>query len=463
MVTRSWRLWCVLLVWPLTTGSQEHPPPCESGYVEGPPSGSFLRRMYRLTFPVVPEPGVYGYGSTAEQANNAACDQAVPLILAAAQAQATANGGSPSSGTWYSNARKNPSNSPWTAVCPILVDQLNNGNYFTVQQYSMTIESSNPTSSCTLDPGPSECNTAYVGTKLSSIVSVGTEFPASICDPASNCAGTIDWASQVETGGQRGVLYNIGGESCEVGSGQGELPGVPGDATNPADAETCVGVGTEYCMSQSGSNCGYLNNQWVCLNRTKENACQVLGDGSRVCGPSATPPAVPDNGTRGQPAAPDATVTRQPAGGTSYTYNYFSAATVAGSSGAPTADGSNPGSSSGSTAGYGQPGEGEEEGEGGPCTGSDCFSGGELEEQASFEDSTKSYYETLMAAPILAAVSGLSGSVPGGSCPSWSFQVFGQSMSISPGCEIANQVLGILQICFMAGWCLVGVKIVISA
>lgn len=334
--------------------------------------------------------------------------------------------------------------------------KISTGTVYNVVTLSRILQS-DPATQCPADVV--ECNASYVGGKFATIVSLGTELPAETCDAASNCKGVIDWGSKTCID-NCGALYDVVDSPCSVGTGPGELPAPPGTVTDPAPAETCVGpVAAEYCYSQEGSQCGYLNDQYLCLTNTRKDGCQSLPDGSKVCGPDAVPPAAPDNGVSPTvPATPDEQITRATDSGDTITYNYYTSGTVGASTHVPTDTPSQNQDSSGD--GYTSP----EEAEGGiECPGGNCFPDGIGNEAIDLDSVTSQYWSRIQGAPLVTAISGLSASVPSGTCPEFSFTIYGTPMAISAGCEFMPDIAPILELAFLAGWCLLGVRIVISA
>jgi len=245
----------------------------------------------------------------------------------------------------------------------------------------------------------------------------------------------------------------------------------PTEPVNPApEGENCVtsDAGVEYCDADSyGENCGYVNDNYVCLGKTDPDECWVNADGSRLCGESAPSPPVPDNGTPGQKATPTDTVQSTGPGGTSNTYNYYNSTVVAGSS-RPAGDSGanpnrpdsyNPSTEPTPTVGAGGEGEGAEQGEAyDPTT-------PELAELDSFGDLTQAFWDGLQAAPIVAAWTGIGASVPTASCPSYSLTVFGQTYSFTEFmCELWDeQIAPVLSLVFLFVWPFIGLRIVMSA
>jgi len=342
-----------------------------------------------------------------------------------------------------------------------------NGNWSTWTNYGENTPLTYQNSTTSICVVQSTCNTAYVDTKLASIIPSGQEFEPQVCDPSSSCKANIDISTRVcVEGGNCGTLYKVVNEYCTVGSyvvGGNQAP-APENATAPAPEENCVSKpGLEYCIGQTGSQCGYVNDQYLCLSKTASDACQTLGDGSRVCGPAAKPPAAPDNGVSpATPATPDGTIERNTAAGAPVTYNFYNSTTVAAATRPPTTDGSMPDQGTDTNGdGFTSPEEaadGEQ-----PCTGSACLVGPANGTPQTYAERTQLFINRLKAAPIVDAVASIGGSVPSGSCPTFSFQLFGGTLVLSPGCDILDQLITLLTVVSIAGWSLVGVRIVLEA
>lgn len=137
-------------------------------------------------------------------------------------------------------------------------------------------------------------------------------------------------------------------------------------------AETCVVKnGLELCASAEGTpNCGYVNNDYLCVRTLQPDKCYSMTDGGRLCASGAKTPPVPDSGTAGVKATPTETLSETTTAGTTNnvqnTYNYYNAAAVAASERAP-GTGSGPGGTG--TIGEGGIEETEEEGPTGEVSG----------------------------------------------------------------------------------------------
>lgn len=278
--------------------------------------------------------------------------------------------------------------------------------------------------------------------------------PAETCNADSGCMATRQRATCLGDNPETSdclVTYTLTGEACESSEGQEEADFFEGAA------EGCIsGSAGEFCQSEltNGENCGYLNDQFICVGQTGNDNCNVMADGSRVCGTQAPMPPVPDNGTPGTRATPDGQLVVQ----NGNTYNFYSSTTVGGSSRDPGTTGENPynGSAPGGS-GDGE-GEGDDEFENpGSLTVPDM---GEYEEPGAVLSGA---WETMQEAPIVLALSVVGYSFPAGVCPTATISPFGEALEIDAHCEIVEGISGILAAVCIFGWAIVGYRIVGSA
>jgi hypothetical protein len=301
--------------------------------------------------------------------------------------------------------------------------------------------------------------------------------PAESCNPVTHCKMV------------RGPGVCMG-SSCmftQTHTTQSCGPSSP-DADPPDPGEACASAGTnEFCKSgdDGGQNCGFLNGNFVCLGQTDDDGCQVFGDSSRVCGPKAPMPPVPDNGTPGQRASPDQQIDATNAQGNQVRYNYYNSSTVNNSARDPGTSGDNPydGEDDGTGAGTGlnsggNPTHGNGDGGDGDGNGTDddgcseedgCTgtlpSIGEEGDCPSFGACLAGFWTRLGNAPIIAAVADAGASIPAGSCPAVNITMFGETNSISqPMCEVwSGTIAPLIGVVFLAIFAWVSTRIVLSA
>lgn len=210
---------------------------------------------------------------------------------------------------------------------------------------------------------PEECSGSAadgVGDQFTSLIAPsGTS--GDYCNAVSHCKMAV--TSSVSIGGETVYTVKHTSEDCSAGAD-------PPDSEEAEQGENCVsGSGGEFCLADQGENCGYVNDNFVCLSQIEDDGCAVFGDGSRVCGPNAPTPPVPDSGTAGQAAAADEEIEVTQAANTT-TYNYYNSTTVAGSARPAGDSGDNPFDEDGDD-GDGK-GDGEEGDEGTASGGETC-------------------------------------------------------------------------------------------
>lgn len=148
--------------------------------------------------------------------------------------------------------------------------------------------------------------------------------PDSICSPG-NCE-LIRIPNKYHRLGPPGarelmVSYQGTGNDCQTPS--------PETISAP-DTETCVGP---WCRSvDTGENCGYVNNEYTCLDRVEPDRCWRTATGALLCADNAPMPPKPDSGTPGQPATPTETIEACTGANSCQTVNYYNSAAVSASS-----------------------------------------------------------------------------------------------------------------------------------
>lgn len=271
------------------------------------------------------------------------------------------------------------------------------------------------------------------------------------------------------------------------------------------DNQDCVeGASVAACGDPDGGGgqgCGYFNGDYICTGHVPDGSCVSFASGGTACvvssGGAPTGADVPtDSG--GEPVEPDGVLT---SGGT--TVNYYTGGTVAGNSSAggstpPTVpgqggsalgapgrggySGGGTGSSGGGSSSGGGVGEGElscqagdEDCEGIEDVGSGegiadtapCYEegGGALSALAACgTDAFETVRDAVMGSDMVELVSGLATSVPtGGACPSATFTAFGETYDfMASGCDLVDSSTAVIGLCFLIGWSLVGVRILMK-
>lgn len=353
-------------------------------------------------------------------------------------------------------------------------------------------------------PGPLSYTWSVTRTKLTAPfdtatcsvpISIATQTdPAGcpICPPAGTrdvhvmAAGVVG-AAGAGTSGSDGCAYKVCALATAVtlitSSGPKvtqcvESLGYPSNATPQAlgngesDTDDCVaGDGNVACGT--GTNCGEVNGDRVCLGAVPPDKCVGFDSGGVACGASAPTPPVPDNGTPGTPAAPDATVSN----GTT-TVNYYSSTTVNSSGTPPTTSPPHSGDPQGTVGGTSGGGtvincdgpdcvEVDLEGEcpeGQTCDGA-LPDAGEFGEVCTFQECAQGFMTRVSNAPLLAALASASTSFPAGSCPVVNITMYGETMSLSdPICDIwSNQIAGAVSALMLIIFAWAATRIVLSS
>jgi len=300
---------------------------------------------------------------------------------------------------------------------------------------------------------PDECDTEApeIGKTFSG--SASSMATSDYCHAVNNCKVRV--TQSVGSGGGAVFTGVVTNENCDSGE-----PQVAEEDLEEGESCTAVGDG-EYCASPNSGDgqCGYMNDTYICLNRVTPNECKPLGDGGTVCGASAGTPPAPDDGTRGQPAAPDGTVQSQQ-GSTATTHNYYNSTTVSNSS-VSTSDSATTGADPSDTGGSpsGNAGGGDGEGEGGD------WGEGTMDEVEGFGQLTQDFLDRVGASPLLSAVGGLGESVPAGVCPEITETVayLNTDLTIDAWCTLWPQIASIISAVMLALYAWLGIRILLSA
>lgn len=302
------------------------------------------------------------------------------------------------------------------------------------------------------EPPPDPCD-AYEGKKVTyaqqfaALPEMGTNFNIPV---AGGCGANMSAASSCSA--------NSGGYFCMVTyTYTGDAP--EASPTSPAG---------------SAAECAYVAGEKNCAITTDETLAQTCGvlSGERVCFP-ADPTSDPD----GQP--PSGSCWSTPAGGAlcaadadvedsegdpvsptsvivtnNSTSNYYSSSTLQSSGGTAVVTGTGTMGGESTT----DPN----------CEGVDCLTGGDMDTPAGSGEIADGIYDRIGGAPIIAAVSGLSGSLSGGSCPSWSSSInagaFGTfALDFSFICTMWDDIASIIAAVMLAGWAFLALRILMSA
>lgn len=172
--------------------------------------------------------------------------------------------------------------------------------------------------------GPS-CDGSVTGKAIIRPASSG-EANLPICGDASNCqftpVNTIDLGGGQVMVEYEGTASDCGGTDPQRSETQGEQP-------------QCISTaGNTFCTEPNlaDQNCGYLNDEYLCLESVPPGDCIFFGNGDMACSSGAGSPPAPDDGvTPGTPAPPNSTVNLN-----GDTINIYNSGTVAGQTGTST-------------------------------------------------------------------------------------------------------------------------------
>lgn len=318
---------------------------------------------------------------------------------------------------------------------------------------------------------PTNPCTQLAGKQVDTVVSGGAVASGTTTYDQQGCAMTV-------TSNPVNIVGCHGGCAVQSATYTGQQQQNASPQTQ-AGSNCVTGSGGTFCSEdQSGKNCGTFNGDEVCPGSLPPGTCVSYASGGVACtqavGASSVPsPPGPDNGTPGHPASPtgqvQAPVTTNGVT-TQVTTNYYDSTTVNTSTGgiASSSGGLNVGN--GGSFGSGTVG-GNGSGSGPSAADGDCGASGvscdpglpTLPDQSSILESSQTYMTGLSSVPIVAAVSGIAASVPVGQCPTGQFSIYGSVYTIDAQCVLWDSVKGIVQLCMLAVWTLVGVRILMSA
>lgn len=266
------------------------------------------------------------------------------------------------------------------------------------------------------------------------------------CDTNLGCQVKVRQVAS--SGSESAWTFERTGTPCSEGDEAVDIAASP-------DKEECLDIGDgTYCAAAAGNGqCGFLNDKYVCLQKTPDKGCQSFPGAGKVCAANADSPPAPDNGTPGVKASPDGTISQQ-VGGVTNNYNYYSSSTVTGSSRGGPPDGP-------PATGVAERPVGEE-----PADGDDVAAPAlpEIGEADTFGESTSAFVDGLYALPLITAATSVGASLPAGSCPATdTFTIFGESFSFVSMCTLWEDVSGPLGLVMLAFYSLIGLRIVLTA
>jgi len=218
------------------------------------------------------------------------------------------------------------------------------GNNGSSGKIATWVKANTTAATCTIPTDEAECEAdAWIHSEVAADTAAQAEASVAVGDCVEGCTvkAVERWSPGINLGS--GLRWSLGiqisGESC----GAEPVTPSPQEPEGPGEKELCKSTpgGGTACAGPFGENCGYLNGKFVCLGKTDPDECWVNDDGSKWCGEGAPLPPAPDNGTRGEKATPDDTVSEESPDGTTTVYQYFNTTTV-GNASNPSDSGANP-------------------------------------------------------------------------------------------------------------------------
>ncbi len=317
---------------------------------------------------------------------------------------------------------------------------------------------------------PSPC---MPGRQVDTVVQGGAQPPGTTTYDSQGCAMQI-------TSTPTNIIGCGGGCAVQSATYNG-LQQSGGTPESEAGSNCVSGSSGTFCSEdQNGKNCGTFNGDEVCPASLPPGTCQSFASGGVACTASAstgtvTSPPGPNNGTAGTPAAPTGQVQAPGSGGSQVTSNYYSATTVAASTGgvASSPGGTNVGNGgSGSSGGSGSgsapnAANGDCGASGVSCTGtvpSSTWAGDCTDWNSCFQG----FYAAVGQAPIVQGAVAIESAWPAGACDigSVSMETFG-GKSFDYGataCQVWNNYIASpLSAILLAVFAVAGIFIVLSA
>lgn len=303
---------------------------------------------------------------------------------------------------------------------------------------------------------PDPCD-AYAGKK----VTYAQNFPGGLPEmggnfniPVAGGCGAERSAASSCTPGAGGaffcmVTYTYTGDPPEAS------PSTPGGG----QAQCAMVQGKQNCAvttnDDTGQTCGTFNGERICFpadptvegsgGQPSSESCWSTSGGGMLCADDA----VVEDG-EGDPVSPTQVLVTG-----SGTSNYYDSTTIATSSVTTIITGAGPMGS-------------ESPGADSDCEGLDCLEGGDMTGAGEAGEVAAGAMGRIGEAPIVAAVSGLSGALTGGSCPSWATTIeagaFGTyELDFSFICSMWEDIAPVIAAVMLAGWVLVALRILMSA
>ena len=282
---------------------------------------------------------------------------------------------------------------------------------------------------------PAACDTSDAGREYRYVNTQGT-LPANQCTTGSNCKATK--GKFFSSGSWEIATYTVTDQGCGGGD--------PETAENEENNNCVASGGTTVCMdSDSDGDCGTVNGERVCFNNVPDNGCVFTPGGKAVC----------DGGANSEP--PDLSVNAS--GNNVDLYG----------DGLDGSGGDQEGTDDDGGGSFGGNGNGNGDGEGtDECENDACVGGVPgLDEVDSFGSLFGAFYDRVEQSPLLAATTGIAGSLPAGSCTPVSSDPIGAlgnvPLTMSAHCDLWPTVSPVLFGVMLAVWSLLGVMIVLRA
>lgn len=272
-----------------------------------------------------------------------------------------------------------------------------------------------------------------------------------------------------------GVTSSLIAKATAVGNCTGsERTATPGQCVSAGGVSACTEKGAK------AGNCGTVNGDEVCVDAVQPGQCQSFASGGAMCvtdssHPITTPPA-PNNGTPGSttPATPTASFEGK-VGSTVETANYYNSTVVTQSTKPVVTQPGGTNTGNGGTIATGGSSLSQPNAASGDCgaSGVNCTSTGDatlpsLPTEPTVQSSIQAELNAIQASRLVSSVTGVQTalSAGGGSCtnPSYNLNIMGKAVSgTMDWCSTWDLAAPIIGIVMLAVWCLVGVRIIMSA
>ena len=352
---------------------------------------------------------------------------------------------------------------------------------------------------CKIDSVPPTDCAAKLGKFQTTAGDTPDAIGTTIC--TGGCEAFVNVSGIKRTDGKYASVAQHTGKVCTGSTNQ-----TMGTETNSNEYCATTAAGRTFCVPHPKKNCGYYNNEYVCVGSIPPDNCIQTASGKRFCASTAPTPPTPDNGTPGVKATPADTITTvqsqaatpgsAPSTGQTITTNItnvYDSGQVAGSSrGGPSETGTVATPPGGGTVGGGKDdltGSGdtptdtpsEDDGSGVPCNGVNCefapapldytFGTGEGASVPALNLGTgvDLAMARIQTAPLIAAIGDVGASWPNaGSCPNATMNLsevgLGTHNLMGWGCDLwENNIADVLYVLMTALWAVMGLRVILEA